>query len=319
MTKILIIRLSSIGDILHTFTILPDIRQAIVNVEINWLVDEKFIEIAKLSPLIDNVISIPLRLWKKHKFSWLFKVYKFKKTLIKQKYDYIIDTQGLLKSAILAKYLFKGKVYGLNYKSAREGLASCFYDYSYAIDQKHIAVIRFRALIAKIFNLNIELAQINFQIQQGTYTYHSDYVLLLHGTSKQSKCWPLTSWQQMILWLLNHTDKEIVLTYSNNAELSFANQLKTIVANQRLCIVAQLDFLSLADLIRGASLIIGVDTGFTHMANLLKKKTLAIYRDSDPQYVGMLESNIAHNFGGKGKQVEAIELINYIQEQHLLR
>ena len=117
--KILIIRLSSIGDIFHTFTLLPDIKQKYPNAEIDWLVDESFKGIAELSPLINKVISIPLRKWKKNKLSWLYNLIKFRNSINHEQYDYIIDTQGLIKSAFLAKFLFKGKIYGLDRKSAR--------------------------------------------------------------------------------------------------------------------------------------------------------------------------------------------------------
>ena len=80
--KILIIRLSSIGDIFHTFTLLPDIKQKYPDAEIDWLVDENFKGIAEVSPLINKVISIPLRKWKKNKLSWVFKLIKFKKYII---------------------------------------------------------------------------------------------------------------------------------------------------------------------------------------------------------------------------------------------
>lgn len=318
--KILIIRLSSIGDIFHTFTLLPDIKQKCPNAEIDWLVDESFKGIAELSPLIDNVISIPLRKWKKNKLSWFYNLIKFKQTLNSEKYDYIIDTQGLIKSAFLAKLLFNGKIYGLDRKSARESLASWFYDHTYNVNQENVAVIRLRGLITKIFNLEHDLRLIDFKVRSvcSKINYSEGYVLYLHGTSKENKKWSLESWCKFSEWIINNTQLKIILTYSNQVELEFAKKLAEQMINDRIIIIDKLNFLQLVDLVQNAKLVIGVDTGFTHLANLLKKPTLAIYLHSDPNYVGMVESTIAHNFGGYKAQVDPNLLIDYIKTNNLL-
>lgn len=318
--KILIIRLSSIGDIFHTFTLLPDIKQKYPDAKIDWLVDESFKGIAELSPLIDNVITIPLRRWKKNKLSWLYNLFQFKQTLHSDKYDYIIDTQGLIKSAFLAKLLFNGKIYGLDHNSARESLASWFYDYTYSISQKDVAVIRLRGLIAKIFNLNNDLYLINFKVKSlcCNIRYSEEYVFYLHGTSKENKKWSLAAWCEFSEWIIQNTQLKILLTYSNQSELEFAQKFAEQMMNDRVIIIDQLNFLQLVDLVQNAKLVVGVDTGFTHLANLLNKPTLAIYLHSDPSYVGMVESKIAHNFGGYKSQVDPNILIDYIKTNNLL-
>lgn len=317
--KILILRLSSIGDILHTMTVLPDIKQALPDSEIDWLVDSNFEGIAKLSPLIDNVISIPLRKWKRNKFSWLFKVLQFRKSTIDKKYDYIIDTQGLIKSAILAKFLFNGKVYGLDYVSARERLASCFYNYKYCVNQNAVAVIRLRGLIAKIFDLQNNLKEFSFIINTINPKLNFDnYILILHGTSKESKKWGLDNWLYLVNWFIENTNKNIVATYSNSDELNFVTGLNEKVANSRFLVIDKLNFSELSGVIKQSSLVIGVDTGFTHMANLLKVPTVAIYLDSKPSYVGILESEIGFNLGGYKQELKPNEVINCITQNKLI-
>lgn len=320
MPNILIIRLSSIGDIFHTFTVLPDIKKVYPECQIDWLVDASFESVARLSPLIDNIISIPLRKWKKNKLSWLFKLIKFKQQLANKKYDYIIDTQGLIKSALLSRFLFDGKVYGLDYTSAREKLASLFYHYRFKVDQDNVAVIRLRGLIAKIFCLEQNQSEVEFEVQRQDCHLNSQngYILYLHGTSKDNKKWPLENWLELSNWILNNTDKDIYLTYSNNSEYEFALAFTERMANQRIKVITKLEFNKLADLIYKADLVIGVDTGFTHLANLLKRPTLAIYLHSNPNYVGMLESKIAHNFGGYKENVAPILLIDYIIQNDLI-
>lgn len=312
--KILIIRLSSIGDIFHTFTLLPDLKKIFPDSQIDWLVDDGFKGIVELSPLIDKVIPIPLRKWKKSKSTWLFNVIKFKKTLPNVKYDYIIDTQGLIKSAILTKFLFNGLIYGLDRKSARESLASLFYDFTYTVDQNNIAVPRMRGLIAKIFNLNHDLRNFEFKYnsEECEINFVNGYVFYLHGTSKENKKWSLQNWIELSNWLISNTNKQIVLTYSNQNEYEFAIRLVNEVNSERIKLVDKLSFAKLADLIAKSDLIIGVDTGFTHFANLSSRPTIAIYQASNPNYVGMLESDIAKNLGGKGIQVDVDEVIRNI-------
>lgn len=309
--KILIIRLSAIGDIFHTFTILPDIRKVFKDVQIDWLVDESFVEVAKLSPLIDNVIPIPLKKWKKSKLSYLSNLIKYKKSLPKVNYDYIIDTQSLIKTAVLSKFLFNGDIYGLDRKSARESLASLFYDYKYNVNQDNVAVIRLRGLIAKIFNLNHNLREFNFEVKTKSYlpNFDSKYVLFLHGTSKENKKWAIDNWVELSQWIISNTDKQIVVTYSNDSEYQFTQDLHDKLNSSRLTIIDKLKFAEFADVVKHASLVIGVDTGFTHLANLLHIPTVAIYQASDPNYVGMLESDIAKNLGDKNIQVTVNEAI----------
>lgn len=300
MINILIIRLSSIGDIFHTFTLLPDIKKNLPNAQIDWLVNEDFVDIVKLSPLVDNVIAIPIRRWKKNKLTWLYNLINFKKKLEVKKYDYIIDTQGLIKTGFLSKFLFNGKLYGLDWNSAREGLASLFYENKINVNQNNVAVIRLRGLIAKIFNLDIELNKFEFIIKrQINKTNHPDYVLLLHGTSREDKKWALNYWVELANYFLTNSKLDIILTYSNDTEYQFANNLIKVLNNNRIKLIDKLDIDKLVELIGNANLVIGVDTGFTHLSALLGVKTIAIYQSSDPNYVGLLETTTAKNIGGK--------------------
>lgn len=318
--NILIIRLSSIGDIFHTLTVLPDIKKKFPDSNIDWCVDESFAKIVKLSPLINDVLPIPLRKWKKNKLTWFFHLLDYKKKINSKKYDYIIDTQGLIKSAFIAKFLFNGELYGLDKNSAREPLASLFYDYKFLVKQNDIAVVRLRGLIAKIFNIDIDYNQIDLPIiyQDCGIDLSINSILFLHGTSKQSKKWDIDNWKILAEYILENSDNNIYLTYSNSEEEIFTNKFKLLVNNSRIKIVDKMEFSLLADLINKVKLVIGVDTGFTHLANLLGKPTLAIYQDSDPSYVGIFEYNHSSNFGGRKNKVLASEIIDYISVNKLI-
>ena len=133
MIKILIIRLSSIGDIIHTFPMVFDIKNNVKNCTIDWLVDESFIDIVKLNCNVDNVIGIPIRKLKTNKFNIVSSVMNWRKSIKSVEYDYIIDSQGLIKSALVSKF-FRGDVYGFDKNSIREKLACIFYKFKISVN-----------------------------------------------------------------------------------------------------------------------------------------------------------------------------------------
>jgi heptosyltransferase-1 len=166
MTKILIIRLSSLGDIIHVYPMIYDIKQHIKNCQIDWLVDNSFYELVKCNYMIDNVIAIPLRSWKKNKLSIISEFKVWKKNLPIEQYDYIIDVQGLIKSAFLTKF-FNGPTYGYGFSTAKEKLACLFYQNKINIKNNFI-VTKHRLLAAQIFGYNIDVNKVNFGINSHT-------------------------------------------------------------------------------------------------------------------------------------------------------
>jgi heptosyltransferase-1 len=309
--KILIIRLSSIGDIFHTFTVLCDIKNQYPNACIDWLVDDNFLAIAQLSPLIDNLYSIPIKSWKQEsKLGAIIKLIKwqqeFKKKYNNKRYDYIIDMHGLIKTAVLTKF-FNGKSYGLNYKSAKEKIwASIFYHHTYYVNNNQVAIKRFRSLVGQILQLNYK-SPFQFAINMHPVAIKIDqpYIVLLHGTSKKTKQWSLHNWVDLVIDLLIANAYKIVITYSNSIEFTFTNKLlqqiqesavnKPEIMIDNLQVIATLPIAELSYLIKHSSLVIGVDTGFTHLANLLHKPVIAIYKITNQNYGGLLTNNHSFN------------------------
>lgn len=166
--NILIIRLSSLGDILHTFPMVQDIKKNYPHAQIDWLVDSSFQDLIKINPNINEIITIPLRVWSKDKFALMHNIIPWKRALQvkygKKYYDYIIDSQGLLKSAMLTK-CFNGNIYGLGTKSIREKLATLFYQNRIETGKEHLAIQKNRLLAAKIFNYTIDQAHVNFGLK----------------------------------------------------------------------------------------------------------------------------------------------------------
>ncbi|MFC4892362.1 lipopolysaccharide heptosyltransferase I [Pseudofrancisella aestuarii] len=315
--RILIIRLSAIGDIFHAFTVARDLREKFPKATIDWLVDEKFENIVKLCTDIDNVISIPFKKWKKKPLSLIQNLLEFKRNL-KQKgnrYDFILEAHGLLKPALFAKFLFKGEIYGLDSKSANDGFfASVFYDKKFKVSRDNVAIVRFRELASKAFNTNIKKPyQISISSEVKDIDI-KDYILLLHGTSKDSKKLSQENWQAITRYILKNTNKNILVTYTNEEEKQLCDSLKVFLNDSRFVVLDTLEFKDFISVVEKADLVLGVDTGFVHLANLFNKRVIGVYKDSNPNYGGLLESKIAKNLDYRCKAVNIEEINENVAE-----
>lgn len=316
MKKILIVRLSSLGDIIHTFPMIYDIKQKIDQSEIHWLVDDSFSGIIKLNPHVDKVISIPLRKWKKNKISAFFEFKKWKKSLEDKNYDYIIDAQGLVKSAFFTRF-FEGIVYGLGRYSAKEKLATKFYDYTYETGKEYLAITKNRLLASQIFGYKIDIKKVNFGLnfKNNKNIISSKYVLFFHATSKNSKKYGNNNWATLADYLIKEHGYTIVLPYGNQSEKQDAEIIKNIADSKNITICDSiLDYTELANLIANSDFVFGVDTGLIHLANALDKKLIAIFADSNPQKTGVFESDTAKNIGITGKPPLLTDLIDLFEK-----
>ncbi len=148
--KVLIVKTSSMGDVIHTLPALTDAQKAIPNIQFDWVVEQPFAEIPKWHGAVNQVIPVAIRRWRKNLFSaQTWQAWKsYKQQLQATQYDAVIDAQGLLKSAVLVTRLANGTKYGYDKQSAREGLSSCFYDKTFDIPYQQHAVERIRKLFA---------------------------------------------------------------------------------------------------------------------------------------------------------------------------
>lgn len=300
--KILIIRLSSLGDIVHTYPMLYDIKKHLGECQVDWLVDESFIDLVKLNHQVDNVIAIPLRRWKKNKLGFLSNLKTWKNNIKHLEYDYIIDSQGLVKSALLAK-CFTGKVYGLGKNSIREKLASYLYNEKIETGKKLLALTKNRVLASKVFGYQIDQNIVNFGLDKSDYpelkvTQDKKYIIFFHATSKESKKYPVQYWVDLANFIIKKYDFTIILPYGSAKEKSESINIQELIASPNVIVPeVRFSYAELSGLISHAEFVFGVDTGLIHLANALNKKLIAIYIDTDPAKTGIFESNIAKNLG----------------------
>jgi heptosyltransferase-1 len=300
--KILIIRLSSLGDIIHTFPMVQDIKDNIKNVQIDWLVDANFRELVLINKNIHTVYSIEFRKNKKNLKAILNEFNKLKNTLNAIKYDYIIDSQGLLKSAILTK-LIRGKAFGFSYLSIKEKLATIFYNKTIEVEKNMKAVLRYRLLAKSIFEYNININEdINFGLNQLIEQQIAQkYIIFFHSTSNNKKKYNFIESIKLLNNIITKYKIQIILPYGNVAEYNDAFKLKDRITNNEFIDIPDKIFTynEILELINKAFFIIGVDTGLIHLANALNKKTIAIYNVTDPNRTGLIESKNAINIGSK--------------------
>ncbi|OOF82310.1 lipopolysaccharide heptosyltransferase 1 [Rodentibacter ratti] len=289
--KVCLVKTSSMGDVLHTLPALTDALNALPNLQVDWVVEENFSEIPKWHSAVNRVIPIALRRWRKSPFSvktrneW--KVYR---TLLqKERYDAVIDAQGLFKSAFFATRLANGIKHGYDRHSIREPIASFFYDKKYAISYQQHAVERIRQL----FSLSLDYALPPSQGDYGIAQYFTSssiepYVIFFHSTTRDEKHWPEQEWKDLIE-KMTALPVQIRLPWGNEKEKGRAERLAKNHSNVR--VLPKLTLTELANQIANAAAVVSVDTGLAHLTAALDKPNITLYGATDPKLIGCYGKN----------------------------
>jgi heptosyltransferase-1 len=311
MMNVLIVRTSSMGDLIHTWPALTELVRHYPNLRISWLAEENFADIARLHPAVSEVITLAWRRWRKgllSKSTWN-EMKTMQRRLHGTKWDWVIDSQGLLKSAIPARFA-DGPLAGFNWKSVREPLACLLYNKTYSVSRKLSAVDRNRALFAQIFGYQVEGLP-KFGIQAGlrpSWLPVDNYAVLLHATSRSSKEWSEKHWVDLGLQLRDQHGLKLVIPWGNEAEHQRAQRLCAQMSGS--LVAPRLALHEAAALLGHARAVIGVDTGLTHLANALDVPLVAVYTDTDPRLTGVIETHSAINLGGIGQNPSVKQVLD---------
>ncbi len=293
---ILIVKLSSLGDIICTLPAVSDACAAHTTIKFDWVVEENFTEIPKLHAGVNQVIPIALRRWRKKLLhgSVAREIHCFIKTLRKRKYDIIIDPQGLLKSAIVTT-IARGNSYGFNSKSIREPLAAYFYNRTFSISKTMHTVERMRTLFAKALDYQYHCTLPSYGLEsheiKDVSSFREKYIVFAHGSSRSNKCWPLNKWIE-----LSHLAKTagfiIMLPWGNEEELSRANTIAKATDNCQ--ILPSLSLRAIASILLQAQGVVAVDTGLGHLAAALTIPAISLYGPTNPKLAGTHGKNQYH-------------------------
>ncbi|NMG77201.1 lipopolysaccharide heptosyltransferase I [Aromatoleum diolicum] len=294
--RVLVVKTSSLGDVIHTLPALTDAARAIPGIRFDWVVEEAFAEIPSWHPAVDRVIPVAVRRWRKAPLAALRsgEWRRFTRRVKQIRYDATIDAQGLIKSALLTRFASK-PVHGLDRNSAREPFASRFYTTAHAVPVGRHAVERVRELFAKA---------LGYAVPDGPGEYGLDrsrlhappadtppYLLFLHGTTWTTKHWPELYWRQLIE-LAGAAGWAIRLPWGSADEQARAERLAAGMAH--VTVLPRLTLAGIATELAGARACVAVDTGLGHLAAAFDIPTLSLFGPTNPGYTGAWGHNQFH-------------------------
>lgn len=311
--RILLIKTSSLGDVVHNLPVVTDLRTRFPAATIDWVVEESFADIPRLHPGVDQVIPVAVRRWRRSLLvpaTWR-EIGALRRRLGAARYDLAIDTQGLLKSALIAR-LAPTRRCGYAADSAREPLASRFYDAHFSVPKAMHAVERNRRLAAQAGGYQITGAPDYgiavppapaLCVPEGT---SGPTAVLLTATSRDDKLWPEEHWTALGQGL-EARGLHCLLPAGNDAERERAARLVGRIP--RACLLPPSGLGELAGHLAAARIVVGVDTGLVHLAAALARPTLALFSASDPALTGVLARTPAINLGSQSQPPSVAEVL----------
>ena len=297
--KLLIVKTSSMGDVVHALPVVDDILRHHPGAQIDWLVESAFAAIPQLHPGVHKVWPMQWRKWRQQLRSravWRT-MGQLRAGLREAQYDLVLDLQGLLKSAIWARQA-GAPVAGYDRASLREPAAAWLYRYEAPVSKSLQAVQRCRELAAAHLRYSVPAGPPVFGLQppaRGWAPRGGDYAVLIPHASRRSKLWPERHWVAVGNRLQERGLTPVVL-WGAPDEQSLA---ENIAASCEGDVPPFLKVGEMASVLAGARQVVGLDTGFTHLAAALGRKTIGIYCDHDPGLAGITGPAAVASIGGK--------------------
>ena len=295
--RVLIVKVSSLGDIIHTLPAVTDAKQAHPNLVFDWVVEENFTEVPSWHPAVDRVIPVAIRRWRKSLMkTYLNHEYRtFKRALQGTRYDLVIDAQGLIKSGIISR-MSRGLTIGLSNRTVREPLAALFYNKAYSVPWTEHAVDRVRQLFSRALQYQYDTDSISYGIDRAklktkTENLSGKTVVFLHGTTRVNKYWPKENWHNLAK-LATDYGYDVALPWGTSEEKKRAEFIGE--GNLNVKILGKKSLSDLAVVIIKSKGVIAVDTGLGHLAAALSKSTVSLYGPTNPALCGTYGRNQIH-------------------------
>ena len=301
MTRVLLIKTSSLGDVIHCLPAVSDMARATPDLVLDWVIEEQLAEIARLHPAVDRPIPVRLRSWRRRPLesdTWT-EFGAFRHAISQKRYDRVIDAQGLIRSALLARFA-AGPHCGYDRKSVREPPASLFYDRKFAASVTIHAAERMRRLAAQAMGYEMP-AELDYGLRiagaRPQWLGGRPYLVALHATARPDKTWSEDAWRDLV-GRAAAAGLDVVLPWGSEPE---GQRSKRIAAAAPGAIVPPLlGFADMASLLAGAAAVVGVDTGLTHLASAVGAPVVAIYAASWSEFNGVMGPGFVANLGGPG-------------------
>lgn len=310
MTRVLLIKSSSLGDVIHCLPAVTDLARQIPDLSLDWVIEDSLAEIARLHPAVTGVIPVKLRHWRRHLLAadTLREFGVFRSRIGGPRYDRIIDAQGLIRSAMLAR-LAKGLHCGYDANSVREPPASLFYDRKYAAGVTLHAVERIRRLVAQAMGYAVPV-ELDYGVRTASarpaWLTATPYLVGLHSTARADKTWAEHLWAELARRAAGE-GLQVVLPWGSEDERQRALRIAGAAPAAALVSPA-LGLTELAAVLAGAAAVVGVDTGLTHLASAVGAPVVAIYAASWSEFNGVMGAGFVANLGGPGAppDIEAV-------------
>ncbi len=313
MSNVLFIKTSSLGDVIHHMPALTEARRNRPDARISWVVEEAFAPLLRLHAGVDVVIPVASRRWRRglHRPATWRELKDFVVGLRAHFYDEIIDAQGLVRTAVIAR-LARGRRHGYDARSVREPPAARFYDVRHQVDQGLHAIARNRLLTALALGhtpddiLDFGLDRAGLVGQAG-----APYGVLLHATARPGKEWPEQSWVE-VGRMLSGRGVELLLPWGTAVERDRSVRMAAKLGDARVPERRPLD--AVARLIAGADFVIGVDTGLLHLAAALGVPLVGIFVGSEPGLTGPRGVGPIAVVGGRAAMPSARDVVSALEE-----
>lgn len=299
--KILLIKTSSLGDVIHALPALTDALRAVPELKVDWVVEERFADIPSWHPAVNKIIPVAIRRWRKKlykKQTWR-EIKTAISVLRKEKYDLIIDAQGLMK-AVWISWFVKAKTCGYAFGCARDSVAPLFYNKKFKLTLEDHAVERIRKLFSGALNYHLPNSLPdklpNYGVDktrwQKSELINENYILFFHGTTWKNKHWPENYWASLIN-LLDKKNYKVKLSWGseqeklNSLKIVELSQVQNKVENKNVSLLPDLNVAGLLPYIASARAVVAVDTGLCHLAAALNIPTVALFGPTDPSKTGV--------------------------------
>ena len=308
--RVLLIKLTSMGDLMHALPALTDASNAIPGIQFDWVVDEAFAEVASWHPAVNQIICSAHRRWKKNLVQSIFggQLKAFYQQLNHSDYDVILDAQNNLKSAVITG-LRRGKSHGLDKHSIREKPAHWAYSYQHSADKSQHAIARQRQLFAQAIGYPLPNTEPDYGIdrsriklsapaEQLNINLSERYLFFVHNASWTTKLWPETHWHQMIEQAAK-SNYQVLLPCGNDEELERAQRLAN--GHDNAIALPKMRLSEVGALIKNAAGAICCDTGLCHLAGLLGTPSVSFYGPTSDQLIGATGLNQLHIIASKSE------------------
>ena len=297
--RVLLIKTSSLGDLIHSFPALTDAATAYPGIEFHWLVEESFAEVPGWHPAVSRTIPIALRRWRKH---WL-RAWKdrelsgFRSALQQSGYELVIDAQGLIAKSAIPAWLARGQVHGYDRSSAREPLASLFYQGRHRVSRELHAIERVRRLFAAALGYQVPENPPDYGLQViNSAERNTNQLVLLHGTTWPSKHWPVSYWAELVR-LAEHEKFTCKLPWATPEEQSRAEQISALADGGQ--VLPKMSLTELKNLLSSAAGCVGLDSGLAHVAAAVSTPAITLYGPTNVGLTGAVgeqQKNISSDF-----------------------